>query len=142
MSTIKQLFNDAITYDEPTLAYVIWHLVQEGKARMEDDESILDSSPIDNEKVEIMLKENVLGFNFLKVFSLKMNDKQFIFIFAQSEEEAVKHYIERFKKNPINCHEYEMDTPMSNGDRFFTFRQLAKEFQEFPAVAGQFEKRG
>lgn len=138
MGSIKQLFDDSVKYEESTLAHIIWHLLQEGKVKMEDEVSSLDFSQIDNDKLTNMIENNYLGFKQIKVFSLKESDKRFIFIFAKNQNEAVEHFKKTFKKAPINCHEYDMEMRMSSGNRFFSFRELTKEFQSFPVVAGQF----
>ena len=140
MTTIRELYEACIKYEESTLAHYILHLLQEGKVSLEDDESSLDLDQADHQVVAEMIEKNQLGFSQIKVFSLKIDANTFAFIFAKSKQEAVDHYQKKFRKEPLNCYEYPLDYRICRGNEFLSFRDLRKEFTEFPVIAGYFEK--
>lgn len=141
MTTVRELYEESIRYEEKTLAHYILHLLQEGKVSLEDDADTIDFMQADHEKVAQMIRENKLGFSDIKIFSLKYDDKRFAFIFAANEEEAIQFFRQKFKRKPYNCHEYPLDFPMSRGNEFLTFRDMKKEHSHFPALAGFYERR-
>ncbi|MED0758754.1 hypothetical protein P4S93_07375 [Aneurinibacillus thermoaerophilus] len=141
MTTVRELYEESIRYEEKTLAHYILHLLQEGKVSLEDDADSLDLTQADHEKVAAMILQNQLGFSDIRIFSLKYDNKQFAFIFAANEEEAIEFFQKIFKRNPYNCHEYPLDFPMSRGNEFLTFRDMKKEYSRFPALAGFYERR-
>lgn len=141
MTTVRELYEESIRYEEKTLAHYILHLLQEGKVSLEDDVDSLDFMQADHEKVAQMIRENKLGFSDIKIFSLKYDNKRFAFIFAASEEEAIQFFRQKFKRKPYNCHEYPLDFPMSRGNEFLTFRDMKKEHSHFPALAGFYERK-
>lgn len=140
MSTVKQLFEDAVKYEEPFLAHYIFCLLQEGKVKPDDDESVLDVGLSNEDKFWDMYQKNILGICDIKIFSLKKKDRHFVFIFAKTPEEARKLYIKTYKKQPLNCHELCPDQLMYYGKRFLSFREIKKEMQEFPCILGHYEK--
>jgi hypothetical protein len=141
MTTVRELYEESIRYEEKALAHYILHLLQEDQVSLDDDASLIDFTKADHRKVSKMIEQNLLGFNDIKVFSLKYDDKLFAFIFAASEEEAIQFFRQKFKRKPYNCHEYPLDFPMSRGNEFLTFRDMKKEHSHFPALAGFYERR-
>jgi hypothetical protein len=141
MTTVRELYEESIRYEEKTLAHYILHLLQERKVSLDDDADKIDFLQADHEKVAQMIVQNQLGFSDIKVFSLKYDDKLFAFVFAASQEEAIEFFQKKFKRNPKNCHEYPLDFPMSRGNEFLTFRDMRKEHSKFPALAGFYERR-
>jgi hypothetical protein len=141
MTTVRELYEESIRYEEKTLAHYILHLLQEGRVSLEDDADSLDFAKADHQKVAQMIEQNQLGFSDIKIFSLKYDNKRFAFIFAASEEEAIQFFRQKFKRKPYNCHEYPLDFPMSRGNEFLTFRDMKKEHSHFPALAGFYERR-
>ncbi|WP_044893015.1 hypothetical protein [Bacillus alveayuensis] len=141
MTTVRELYEESIRYEEKTLAHYILHLLQEGQVSLDDDADKIDFLQADHEKVAQMIVQNQLGFSDIKVFSLKYDDKLFAFVFAASQEEAIEFFQKKFKRNPKNCHEYLLDFPMSRGNEFLTFRDMKKEHSHFPALAGFYERK-
>ncbi|TWD92217.1 hypothetical protein FB550_12029 [Neobacillus bataviensis] len=87
-----------------------------------------------------MIENNVLGFHKVCVYSLKMKPKEFVFIFAKNEQEANQFYKKTFQQMPMNCHEYYLDFKFTRGDGVISFREMRKEFESFPAIAGYFRR--
>jgi hypothetical protein len=137
---VKDLYLDAIRFEESSLAHYIHHLLEEQKISLDDNISKIDFDQADHWKVAEMIENNVLSFHKVGIYSLKMNQKEFVFIFAESEQKAIKFYIETFRHAPLNCHEYSLDFEIVRGHGVISFREMRKEFMGFPVVAGYFER--
>jgi hypothetical protein len=87
-----------------------------------------------------MIQTNVLGINKVRVYSLKMNQRDFVFIFALSEEEAIQLYVKTFHHKPLNCHESLLDFEFYRGREVISFRAMKKEYGCFLAIAGYFSR--
>ncbi|MEH7177919.1 hypothetical protein [Neobacillus vireti] len=133
---VKDLYHDCLLYEISQLAHCIHHLLTEKKISLNDDVSTVDFDQADHQKVAELVQNNVLGFRKIKNYSLKKNQKDFVFIFAASEQEAIHFYRETFHQHPLNCHENWLDFNFYRGNDVITFRDLIKEFNSFPAIAG------
>ena len=137
---VKDLYRNSLYYEESTLAHYIHHLLAEQKISLDDDLSKLDFELADHQKVAEMIQTNVLGFHKVGIYSLKMNRYDFVFLFARSKQEAIEYYRKRFQQTPLNCHEYSLDYQLFRGKEVISFRDMRKEFESFPAVAGYFTR--
>ncbi|MCM3768752.1 hypothetical protein [Neobacillus niacini] len=139
---VKELYEISLRDEESFVAHCIYHLLMEGKISLEDEISKLDSVQVDHQKVAELIRKNVLGIHKVRIYSLKMNRKEFYFIFASGPEEAIQFFIEIFKQSPLNCHEYPLEFELERGKEFVNFREMRKDFERFPAIAGRFERVG
>ncbi|WHY65026.1 hypothetical protein [Neobacillus sp. SuZ13] len=137
---VKELYMDCFRYEESSLAHYIYHLLAEKKISLEDDFSIKDLDQADHQKVKELIQNNVLGFHKVSIFSLKMNQKDFVFIFAANDQDVIQFYTNTFHQNPLNCHEYSLDYQLDRGNGVISFRDMRKEFESFPAIAGFCER--
>jgi hypothetical protein len=137
---VKDLYLDSIRLEESSLAHYIHHLLEEGNIELDDNISSIDFDQADHQRVAEMIENNVLGFHKVGIYSLKMNESNFVFIFAGSEQEAIRFYKEIFHHEPLNCHEYSLDFELVRGNGVISFREMRKEFMGFPAIAGYFQK--
>ncbi len=137
---VRELYHDCLAYEESTLAHYIYHLLSDEKVSLEDDVSQLDLKKADHQKDAEMIEKNVLGFYPVKIYSLKMRVGEFIFVFARSTQEAKEFYVKTFQCTPLNCYEYSLEFEISRGKGSTTFREMKKEFVEFPTVAGIFKR--
>lgn len=137
---VEEVYQDCIMYEESALAHYIHHLLAEKKLSLDDDMSKIDLNQADHQKVREMIEKNVLGFRKVGIYSLKMSQEEFIFIFAYNREEAIQFFMKTFHKNPLNCHEYSLDFELSRGNGVITFRDMRKEFKSFPSVAGCYKR--
>ncbi|MEQ2525139.1 hypothetical protein WMO40_00385 [Bacillaceae bacterium CLA-AA-H227] len=133
---VRTLYLDSIHYEEPMLAYYILHLLENKKLTLDDDISKLDWEKPNHEQLAAMIKENKLGFHPIKIFSLKMDQNKFVFIFAASREEAIQYYLNTYQKQPLNCLQQLLEYELVRGNKAITFREMKKEHAKFPAVAG------
>jgi hypothetical protein len=124
------------------MSRVIHHLLEEKKLSLDDNISKIDFDQDDHQKVAELIENNVLGFHKVCIYSLKMNENDFVFIFAGSEQKAIQFYTETFHQTPLNCHEYSLDFDLGRGNGVISFRDMRKEFMSFPAIAGYFRRVG
>jgi hypothetical protein len=137
---VKDLYLYCIRYEESSLAHYIHHLLAEKKISLDDHFSQEHLEQADHQKVAEMIHKNVLGFHKVRVYSLKMNQKKFVFIFAKSTQEAIQFYTHTFQQTPMNCYEYSLDFEIARGNDVVPFREMRKEIESFPAIAGYFSK--
>jgi hypothetical protein len=135
---VKDFFEECLIDEESTLSHFIYHLLDEKKISLNDEFSISDLSKADEQKVSEMIENNALGIHKVRIYSLKMDQKAFIFIYARSEDEAINLYTKSFLKTPLNCHEYPLDFQLTRGNNVISFRDMKKESESFPAIAGCF----
>lgn len=139
---VKDLYMDCFYYEESSLAYYIHHLLAEQKITLDDDISKIDIEEADHQKVAGLIQTNVLAFHKIYIYSLKMNQQDFVFIFAASQQEAIQYYFNKFHQIPLNCNEYSLDFQLDRGNDAISFRDMRKEFTSIPAIAGYFKKEG
>jgi hypothetical protein len=137
---VKDAYFDSLRFQESALAHYIHHLLGEMKISLDDDMSKIDFQQADHQKVREMIQNNVLGIHKIRVYSLKMNQKDFVFIYAASEQEAIQFYTKSFHQTPLNCHEYSLDFQLARGNDVISFRDIRKEYEDLPAIAGFFNK--
>jgi hypothetical protein len=97
---VKDVYLDSFYYEESTLAHFIHHLLAEKKISLDDDMSKLDFDQADQQKVAEMIQNNVLGFHKICIYSLKMNQKDFIL----SLQPASKRQLNSIATHFINPH--------------------------------------
>ncbi|TDL75466.1 hypothetical protein E2R56_06555 [Rhodococcus qingshengii] len=137
---VKDAYFDSLRFQESALAHYIHHLLGEMKISLDDDMSKIDFQQADHQKVREMIQNNVLGIHKIRVYSLKMNQKDFVFIYAASEQEAIQFYTKSFHQTPLNCHEYSLDFQLARGNDVISFRDIRKEYEDLPAIAGYFTR--
>ncbi|MFZ7942745.1 hypothetical protein ACO1D1_03655 [Neobacillus sp. 19] len=106
---VKELYSDSLIYEESSLAHYLYHLLAEKKISLEDDVSKVDFNQANHPLVAEMIRKNLLGFHKIRIYSLKRNQNEFIFIYAASEQEAIQFFCETYHQLPLNCHEYPLD---------------------------------
>lgn len=137
---VREMYEYSLLYEDSTLAHSLYHLLAEKKISLDDDMSKIDMKQANHEKIAELVQKNVLGIRKIGIYSLKMDKKNFVFIYAGSEEEAIEFYRKSFHKYPLNCHEYLLDFELTRGNDVISFREMRREFERFPAVAGYFVK--
>jgi hypothetical protein len=137
---VKDLYQDCFRFEESSLAHYIYHLLAEQKISLDDNISKIDLNQADHQKVAELIQTNVLGFHKICIYSLKMDQKDFVFIFAASKHKAIQFYTKTFHQTPLNCHEYSLDFELARGNGVISFRDMRKEFMSFPAIAGYFKR--
>jgi hypothetical protein len=138
---VSEIYLDCLRYEESTLAHYLHHLLTEKKLSLNDNMSKIDIEQADHQKVKELIQKNILGIHKVRIYSLKMNQKDYVFIFAASPQEAILYYVKTFYDPPLNCNEYSLDFQLSRGNDVISFREMRKECDDkFPAIAGYFKK--
>lgn len=137
---IQNLYQECLQYEESTLAHYIYHLLAEGKLSLTDPTSKLDFNQADHELVAELIQNNILGIHRINIYALKKTNREFVFIFAHSPQEAIQFYEKTFYHKPKNCHEYPLEFEIMRGNKAVSFRELRKEVRRFPCVVGCYMK--
>jgi hypothetical protein len=137
---VGELYLESIRLEQCSLTYYLYHLLAERNISLDDHINQIDLEQADHQEVAEMIQTNHLGIRKLGVYSLKKNAKDFVFIYAYSDQEAIDFFTETFQQTPLNCHEYPLDFELARGNWVVTFREMKKEFDQFPAIAGYFKK--
>ncbi|OIK11924.1 hypothetical protein BIV60_17215 [Bacillus sp. MUM 116] len=139
---VEELYQDCFRFNESSLAHCIYHLLGEGKISLKDDISNIHLNQVDQQKVAELIQNNFLGIHKMCVYSLKMSQKGFVFIFARSGQEAIDFYTKTLHQTPLNCYEYSLDFQLVRGKAVISFRDMKKDINSFPAIAGYFKREG
>lgn len=137
---VRDVYQDAIRYEEPFMAHYIHCLLSDGKINLDDDASKIFRAQINVKKFKQAYGKNILGVNKVKIYSLKLNKNQFAFIFAETKQDAMMFFRSKFNLDPVNCYEYDIDFGLLRGKEYVTFRSLRKEYNKFPALAFVYER--
>jgi len=135
---VGELYLESIYLEQCSLTYYLYHLLAEQKISLNDDIDQIALEQANHQKVAEMIQTNHLGIRKLGIYSLKRNAKEFVFIYAYGEEEAIEFFTKTFRDAPLNCHEYPLDFELARGNGVISFREMKKEFDDFPVVAGYF----
>lgn len=137
---VEELYRDCFHYDESSLAHCIYHLLEGQKISLKDDISKIDLNQVNHQKLAELIQHNYLGIHKIGIYSLKMSQKDFVFIFARSGQEAIDYFTKTFHQTPLNCHEYSLDFQLARGKKVISFRDMKKDLESFPAIAGYFKR--
>jgi hypothetical protein len=139
---VRELYEESLYSEDSFLAHYIYHLLAEQKVSLDDDIAKLIEAQANPQKVNELFQKNVLGIHKVRIYSLKMNAKDFIFIFASNPHQAIKFFTETFQQKPLNCHEYPLEFELIRGKEVVNFREIRRDSTSFPAIAGRFERVG
>ena len=140
MPTIKELFDECIQNDYSYTAHSLYYLLLEGLVSPDSPHTILDTVEIDVDLVGEWTKKNYLRIQIEKVYSLKISDDEFVFVFAKDTQMATDYIKKNWKIQPRNCYEYSLDYTIIRGKECISFRDMKKDFLSFPAVIGFYER--
>ncbi|MED4979448.1 hypothetical protein P9726_07220 [Geobacillus stearothermophilus] len=104
------------------------------------EEAMENATEEDKRAIARLVEENPLKVREIRVFSLKIRQGRFAFVFAANSEEAKSFIRHKYGIEPKNCFQYPLDFPMSIGNRFTTFREMARAKNSFPSLAGFYQK--
>ncbi|MEK3889824.1 hypothetical protein [Bacillus sp. FSL K6-3431] len=138
MPSIKTLFEDAIRYEETFLAHTIFCLSQEGKISWDDNDSVLSKVQPDPARLTEMIEKNFLGICEINMYTVRVTNRKWAFIFAKSSEEAKNHLWKTIRRKPLSCRELSPDQEVWIGNRFLHFREWKKEQSGFPCLVGYY----
>ena len=139
--TVRQLFHDAILYDEPLMAHAVYYALQKGLVQLDDPESKFRYEDLDFEKVYKMRDENWLQMCTIKLFVVPMSGKRYAIYLAENEGDvrAKHHKIYGELAQEIRDVSNKMDGAIYYSDTGESrcFRELKREAVHFPYYAGE-----
>ena len=140
MATVKELFDESIQNDYSFIAHSLYYLLLEGLVSPDDPHTVLNDVEVDVDLVGEWTKQNYLCISVEKVYSLKIADDEFVFLFAKDPQQAVSFIRNKWKIQPRNCQEYSLDFTIMRGKEFVSFRDMKKDFLSFPAIIGLYKR--
>lgn len=140
--TLHQLFNDAIQWGEPRLAYTIYWATHHGISLNQNFET-LKNAQIDFQAVRDLVESDPLGISHIKLYTCRDGD-DFHLVLAESEADAKGEILTRFGKVPKQMHDvsYGMDKILWDDQQNKTIwiRGIKDSSFEFPVYVGLIEK--
>ncbi|MFC7686248.1 hypothetical protein [Ureibacillus sp. GCM10028918] len=138
--SIQSLFEDAIHYDEPYAAHLIYYATRKGKVKLQDPVSKLfemNLTPKEQEEIRKIHVEDILDMRKIKLYAIKRGATTYVFYFAHNAWEARElHY--QLYGNWENRIVYAYNQMIDKGLYFpdiketKTFRELMRETVVFP----------
>jgi hypothetical protein len=136
MGTIRELYTDAVVFENPFMAYGIFLLAQRNLIDWEADEHTLSLDPLSFEEINEAMKQNLLGLNVVNLYTLKTAWNTFAFILANDAKSATGEYIRVNKRKPEFTVEVNdrMDHSMHHEakGKTMTFREIRNQIKKFP----------
>lgn len=144
MGTIRDLYTDAFTLEQPFLLYGIYLLGERNLIEWESHEDTLSLDLLTFEEINAAIKENPLGLNIIRLYTLKIKGNDFAFILAKNEKEAVQEFKRVHKSNPIFTVDFtnKIDTSVydEKTKQYISFQEIRNETNTFPHYVCEMEK--
>jgi len=145
--TIQDLFIDAIEFDVPYLAYLIYFVVQKGKLNMNESDERLDTielSPSEQIEFDQMRTQDFLKLRQIQLYAVKQKNN-YIFYFGHNAIEVATYHKRLYRQKVrklTNCHNQMMDKSLyfPETKQTKTFRELLKETHQFPCYICEMER--
>jgi len=144
-TNIKALYEDAILYDEPYTAHLIYYLQKRGRITLQDPVSKLDEIMLtDAEELELknLRIKDVLNMRPVKIYAIQCRESSYAFYLAQDALDARElHYriYGRWVNKVYSCYNQMIDTSLYFPEmkQYKSFRQLIREAGEFSWYVGE-----
>lgn len=140
---LSELLTESAEMGELKLAYSIMWAMQNklvtGNSSFED----FLNCDLDHNEISRMQERNLLGLKLVSLYSSKLEDNQYVFIFAESSMAAKMFYKSLYGKSALNMTDASsrMDMEMWDANEgYITFREMKDRTLDFPAVALVYEK--
>lgn len=147
MVTVNELFYDCIRFDEEMLAYSVYYLLKNGIKQGHENAASIDWGLVDDAEIKRMMAVNELNLRIIRLYSIPLENRQYMIIFAESEESARGHYLNVMGELPLKVIEMpqsKMETSFWFDDRkqYLSLRELKDENITFPCTALIYQKTG
>jgi len=141
---INESLTHAINDGMDRYAYSLLWLVQNGIYNGNADINSVDFSKVDHVTVTELMKSGMLEFNDIQLYSMPIEPRVFMLVFAKNESEARGLFLSDQNKLPsrIDNMTAKMDISLyfdKEGSK--TLRQLKDETMVFPSIALIYDKR-
>ena len=137
--TFNELYHDALMQEEYRLAYKILHLQKRGIIRFSDPYDGEKFSRIDPVLLKQEYQQNEMGFIRYRAYGLRVGTLIYFVIAATSTEAKL------YAKNHLGIHfteshEVDLDTRVFTNNTFLTFREIKRNEDRVPILAGVYEE--
>lgn len=144
MGTIRELYADAVTFENPFMAYGIFLLAKRDLIDWEADEHSLSFDSLSFEEINDAIKQNLLNLNTVNLYTLKIEGDKFAFILANDSKSAVTEYVRVKHCKPEFTVEVNdrMDRSMydEKTSKTLSFREVRNQTKTFPYYVCEYEK--
>ncbi|SOC41444.1 hypothetical protein [Ureibacillus acetophenoni] len=149
-ANIKALYEDAILYDEPYTAHLIYYLQKKEKINLQDPVSKLDEIILtDEEELEFknLRIKDVLNMRPVKIYAIQCSERSYAFYLAENALDARElHYriYGRWVNKVYSCYNQMIDDSLYFPEmkQYKSFRELIKGAREFPCFVGEVYRKG
>lgn len=142
--TVNELMYDALKYDEPLLAYSVFWSIKQGLCKANDHVKEFKTELVNQEEVNDLIKQNVLGMNMLKLYAMPTKPNHSLLVFAETEAAAKGHYLNELGNLPRTVHDmtHKLDTTFWFGEEqgYKTLRKVRDETLMFPSTVMEYDK--
>lgn len=142
--TVNELLAAALGYEESLLAHSLYCGLMDGVISGTDLVNEQTYSLIDLDKAKSMKDQNVLGIQFMRLYSAPLGNSLFAMFFAPDEEKAKQLYKKEFKQNCKKMylvdHGMDISTYCLESKKHQTWRELRDSLPVLPAYVGVFQK--
>lgn len=140
MHNLQQLLDDAVTYDVPYMAHMIYFLTLTKKAQLNDPATVINNVELQlDEYVQFqqMYQSDVLQMRSIKLFAVQTSIREFAFYFAKNPAEVQVLHQKIFgvlPKKMSNAYNQMIDRHMffPEQNKYKSFREILAETIEFP----------
>lgn len=144
MGSIRDLYADAMIFENPFVAYGIFLLDQKGLIDWEAEEETLTFDPISFDEINAAIKLDVLSLKKVNLYSMKIRSNLFAFMLSNNEKSAVREFIRVNGRDPLvvaETNDY-MGRSMyfEDSKKTMSFRELREQTKELPYYVCNFEK--
>lgn len=144
MGTIRELYANAFSLEQPFMLYGIYLLAEQNLIDWESDEETLNFDSLTFQEINAAIKENPLGMNVIRLYTMKIRDNEFAFILAKNEKEAVSEFKNVHHAEPVFTVDItnKIDTSMydEKSKQYLSFQEIRNETTAFPHYVCDCEK--
>lgn len=144
MGSIRDLYADAMIYENPFMAYGIFLLDQKELIDWEADEETLTLDALTFDEINAAIEQDLLSLKKVNLYSMKIRHNLFAFILSDNEKSAVREFIRVNESEPLAVAETNnyMGRSMyfEESKKTMSFRELRDQTKEFPYYVCNFEK--
>lgn len=139
MQTFNELLQDAVLYDVPELAHMIYYAVKTNKINLGDpvDDDFIDQfGEADRLIIRDMTKSDYLKMRIIKLYVIPLTGNTFAFYLTKDTNNLEKLHAQIFKQKPkkiIDAYRLiDRTLYFPDANTYKSFRDISKETVDFP----------
>jgi|GEM_PF-3614904 len=144
MGSIRDLYADAMIFENPFMAYGIFLMAARDLIDWDADENTLTFDPLSFDEINAAIKLDALNLKKVNLYSMKIKNNLFAFILSNNEKSAIAEFIRVNRKEPLFTAEVNgyMGRSMyyEETKKTLSFREVRDQVKEFPHYVCDYEK--